>query len=611
MPQDYFEKLTAARQKQFDALQKERLSTERVDSTPADDVFLMDPEGTTGVDYAGQVVNFDSTNLGVSGGTGSTTPVVTQTGTRVSTSPTPVATTETDTGPKEGDLKEGPDGQILRFNGTTWTVVNASSTREVITQDPSQTPATEPAPGADANMSVDRYLESLGNNTLAGQAYEQALARRMATIDEQQLSAGRSYGDMYEQAKMSQSRRRGLSDTSGMTGGMEDQMGARISAAEMGALGQIGMGRDQTVRGLELSKLDAPMQAFEEGRQIEAYERSKVMMDRELAQAQTLFDQAQSGWMQNEDGTWTNLDKEMQDSISLQAINAQQRAEVLGEMQYWQAITTAPAGTFTPEQLEEARAALGTLGARYGELLLNTQVITGRPNTPGGGPEVDPDIDPEVEPELEPTGVTIPTGFNLQMATGDFVETQLKNLGFTDDMDLPGMPTDIRNIKDLGTKFVKLAGDKAVEGYNYTDEIELVNRYVNDSMSITSSELQDLKDAGIVRSNRSLENIWGITTTKIPTTTVGTAGAATATMPGSSYAAGNIPSVPAAQPERKKYAFPVNEKTASFVQYMVDNNYIKQNEIDTTRDNKQYNLTNDQIKNIGSLNEALTEFLDQ
>jgi hypothetical protein len=391
------------------------------------------------------------------------------------------------TGPKDGDMKLSPDGQPLIFRNGRWEVYGVRNTREIITEDPNK----EPVPGADANVPIDKYMESLGTDTLAGKAYAEALARRMASIDEQQRTAGLSYGDMYEQARMSQAARRGMSDVSGMTGGMQDQLSSRMSAAEIASLGQIGMGREATMRQLEQQELDAPMAAFEEGRQIEAYERSKAMMDRDMQQAQTLFEQAQSGWVQNEDGTWTNIDKQTQDTLSLQAINATQRAEVLGEIQYWQSYLTSNPGN------QQALTTLTDLQAQYATLLSQSKDLAAQ-RTPTTD-DVDVDVDDDVV--VEPEGFVRTTGQTTQSAAVDFTKSRLNQIGITDaslENPINILKPRFQNQEDIAEAVVELAGDKAVEGYNFTEEIELVTKVLTDPTSITFEEFKEIKENSIL-----------------------------------------------------------------------------------------------------------------
>jgi hypothetical protein len=437
------------------------------------------------------------------------TPVDNRTGT------VPVTSTEiVETPPKEGDYKAGADGQPLVFKDGRWEVYGARNTREIITEDPATVAAREQeeVAGADANMPADQYLQSLGTDTLAGQAYQRALALRMASIDEQQLAAGQSYGDMYEQAKMSQAARRGMSDVSGMTGGMADQAQSRMSAAEIASLGQIGMGREATMRQLEMAELNAPMEAFQEGAQMDEFERARQMQDTQMQQAETLFEQAQSGWRQDPTtGEWTNIDKQTQDALSLQAINATQRAEVLGEMQYWQAVLADP----TQAMLHaNAQQALGTLQTRYGELLANNSVMTGVPS--GTTPETDtPETDtPETEntitteegeivPRVTPEdgGVEIETGLSLTGSMNSYISNKLTGLGITETMELPNFNNQIRDAEDLAPFIQTLAGDKATEGYDFAPEFELVNRYLKNPTEVSKAEYNRLQAAGIIKNS--------------------------------------------------------------------------------------------------------------
>jgi len=406
-----------------------------------------------------------------------------------------------ETPPTEGDFKAGADGQPLIFKNGQWEVYGARNTREIITEDPATIAAREQEmAGADANVPIDKYMQSLGTDTLAGQAYTDALARRLASIDEQQLAAGQSYGDMYEQAKMSQAARRGMSDVSGMTGGMADQAQSRMSAAEIAALGQIGMGREATMRQLEQQELDAPMAAFEEGRQIEAYERSKAMMDRDMQQAQTLFEQAQSGWVQNEDGTWTNNDKQTQDALSLQAINATQRAELLGEIQYWQSYLTSNPGN------QQALTALTDLQAQYATLLSQSKDLAAQRTTGSSGSQPGPGP----EPEPEPDGFVQQTGLTVRKSGEMFIESTLTNLGFTDDMALPNFEVGIQSISDLAPLVYQLAGNKAREGYNFADEIDLITRAVYSPGELLPNEFEQLKAINIYKEGTRYAQVLGL-----------------------------------------------------------------------------------------------------
>jgi hypothetical protein len=467
--------------------------------------------------------------------------------------------------PKDGDVRRGENNQIEEFRNGVWQVAAGSgSTREYTRIDPASVAAEtqEEVAGADANVPPDQYLKSLGTDTLAGQAYQRALALRMASIDEQQRTAGLSYGDMYEQAKMSQAARRGLSDVSGMTGGMADQAQSRRSAAEIASLGQIGMGREATMRQLEMAELNAPMEAFQEGAQMDQFERARQMQDTQVQQAQTLFEQAQSGWVQNEDGTWTNIDKQTQDALSLQAVNATQRAEVLGEIQYWQAVL---ADSNQASLHEAARENISTLQTRYGELLANNSVLTGGPSgttPPGPGPGPGPGPEPEPEPEPEPAWKTDFTGGTLEQNATTFIATKLPTVGLSATDDLPGFRPGIRTDNDLAQSIYNLAGNKAVEGYDFATEIALVNKAAKNSDTLTSAEFDQLKAAGIYGLTQQYHKLFDI---RIPTNTGDLRG--------------------------QTVNFPQNDLMKSFMVYLVNTGMLTENEVASSLRNNAYNIS--------------------
>jgi hypothetical protein len=461
--------------------------------------------------------------------------------------------------PKDGDVRRGANNQIEEFKNGTWQVAAGSgSTREYTRIDPASVAAQtqEEVAGADANVPPDQYLKSLGTDTLAGQAYQRALALRMASIDEQQRTAGLSYGDMYEQAKMSQAARRGLSDVSGMTGGMADQAQSRMSAAEIASLGQIGMGREATMRQLEMAELNAPMEAFQEGAQMDQFERARQMQDTQMQQAQTLFQQAQSGWRQDPTtGEWTNIDKQTQDSLSLQAVNAQQRAEVLGEIQYWQAVL---ADSNQAMLHTDARAALGTLQTTYANLLANNSVLGGGPS----GTIPTPTPTPTLTPETEPSWKTDFTAGTLEQNATTFIATKLPTVGLSATDDLPGFRPGIRTDNDLAQSIYNLAGNRAVEGYDFATEIALVNKAAKNSDTLTSAEFNQLKAAGIYGSTQQYHNLFDI---GIPTNTTDLRGQAV--------------------------RFPQNDLMKSFMVYLVNTGILTENDVARSLRNNVYNIS--------------------
>jgi hypothetical protein len=459
-----------------------------------------------------------------------------------------VGGTVVETPPKEGDYKAGADGQPLIFKNGQWEVYGVRNTREIITEDPNK----EPVPGADANVPIDKYMESLGTDTLAGKAYAEALARRMASIDEQQRTAGLSYGDMYEQARMSQAARRGMSDVSGMTGGMADQAQSRMSAAEIASLSQIGMGREATMRQLEMAELNAPMEAFQEGAQMDEFERARQMQSTQMQQAETLFEQAQSGWMQDPDtGEWTNIDKQTQDTLSLQAINATQRAELLGEIQYWQSYLTSNPGN------EQALANLSDLQTQYGTLLSQSKDLAAQ-RTPTT--DVDVDVDDDVDVDVNDAWETDFTKGTVEQNAVSFITPQITALGITEETALPNFKASIRNNEDLAEIVYKLAGDKAVEGYDFTNEVSILNRAINQPTTLTEAEFNQLKEAGAYQGGDYLEVAFGIKSTQTGTTA------------------------------ERRLTFPQNEISEAFMRYAVNAGLVKEDQVANSVQNNNYSF---------------------
>ena len=362
-------------------------------------------------------------------------------------------------------------------------------------------------PGADANMSTDKYVESLGLNTLAGQAFQESLARRLASLDEQQFAAGQSYQDMYEQAKMSQAARRGLSDVSGMTAGMAEGRAAQLSAAEMGSLSQIGISREGAMRALETARLGAPMEAFGEARAIDEYERAVDQYERaqqfemvEFLRNQQLFEQAQAGWTQDpETGEWVNIAQEeakaIQDQLTLQGANAQQRAEILAEIQYWQEVAADTANQ-SSEAIAEAKEILGTLQTRYASLLSNSSVITGTPSTTGTTPTINtgngaPTPEPEPEPIVTKTTTEwasdVSQDLNVLLGGGEDVDQIVRKSQFKDSV--------ADNVSDLSRLVISLGSENARNNpsYDYEYETDLVYRASTDPTSLTMDEVQKLE----------------------------------------------------------------------------------------------------------------------
>jgi hypothetical protein len=268
------------------------------------------------------------------------------------------------------------------------------------------------------------------------------------------------------------------------------------------------MGREATMRQLEMAELNAPMEAFQEGVQMDQFERARQMQTTQVQQAQTLFEQAQSGWVQNEDGTWTNIDKQTQDALSLQAINATQRAELLGEIQYWQALSSDE--NQSSEVRDQAKATLAQLQTDYAKLLADSQTVPIPGRTPTTDEDEDGDDDPETIATIGSTrtnedGVTETfngTTWNVVTKT----PTEWVN-SFVQDFTAAGLDdltirksqfknSVVENQTDLARLVTSLAPESAKNdpGYNYAYEKDLVQRAVTDVTSLTFEEATRLNE---------------------------------------------------------------------------------------------------------------------
>jgi hypothetical protein len=232
------------------------------------------------------------------------------------------------------------------------------------------------------------------------------------------------------------------------------------------------------------------MEAFQEGAQMDEFDRARQMQTTQMQQAQTLFEQAQSGWMQDPDtGEWTNIDKQTQDALSLQAINATQRAELLGEIQYWQSYLTSNPGN------QQALASLSDLQTQYGTLLSQSKDLAAQRISTTDGDDVDDGDDVVVEPD----GFVQQTGLTARKSGEVFIESTLANLGFTDDMALPNFEVGIQSISDLAPLVYQLAGNKATEGYNFADEIDIITRAIYSPGELLPDEFEQLKALNIYK----------------------------------------------------------------------------------------------------------------
>jgi hypothetical protein len=110
--------------------------------------------------------------------------------------------------------------------------------------------------------------------------------------------------------------------------------------------------------------------------------------------------------------------------------------------------------------------------------------------------------DGKVVPRVVPVddGLTVETGENLTSATFDYLAPKLTTLNITDDSELPNFANNINDQEDISNAIVRLAGDKATEGYDYAQELELVNRYLKQPQQVNEAEMNRLIEANVLKS---------------------------------------------------------------------------------------------------------------
>lgn len=172
---------------------------------------------------------------------------------------------------REGELKVSPDGQgVQTFDEAKIAADEAKAAADKAAIDAKVTAARqEQFDAAQAEQAAAKTAQAEQAAAVAGtdiatatsDAYQTNLANILESIELRKQQAGETYSDMYQQALTEQTRARGLSDLSGLSGGMAEQARARRSVAETAALTNIGAQRQQAVDAIEAEKLGAELQA--------------------------------------------------------------------------------------------------------------------------------------------------------------------------------------------------------------------------------------------------------------------------------------------------------------------------------------------------------------
>jgi hypothetical protein len=299
---------------------------------------------------------------------------------------------------------------------------------------------------------------------------------------------------------MSQTARRGLSDASGMTGGMADQAGSRMSAAEMASLGQIGMGREAAMRGLEREEMAAPLAAFSDAQQIDQWSKAMEQYERQMGYEDTLrgredvlFDQSQEDRERALADIETDRERQaLQDIYNKQAINAQQRVDILQQRDYWRGVLSDPATAENRELQAMAQQNLDRLDAEYSTLLadygrLNNEALqqSGGEPTPEPGPTPEPTPPPRPEPGPGETAESVTQDWENEVT--NWIDTELSF-----NKDIP-----ITRLNDAVSAVKELAPDNVPDDYNYASEMDLINKYYTSPSEMTLNEFNRIQGTAL------------------------------------------------------------------------------------------------------------------
>lgn len=113
-------------------------------------------------------------------------------------------------------------------------------------------------------------------NAAADAAFQDRLAKILEQIENQKVTTGQTYSDMYRQLRDQTTRQASLTNPNQVTGGMAEQQRARLSAAETAAFSQIGSERESAIRELDMMSLNAESMA-----RMQEQEEFAMMADRQ------------------------------------------------------------------------------------------------------------------------------------------------------------------------------------------------------------------------------------------------------------------------------------------------------------------------------------------
>jgi len=121
-----------------------------------------------------------------------------------------------------------------------------------------------------------KYYKQTYDPAKAGaDAFRRAVSRQLGESYRQQEATGRTYGDLYQQARSQATRQGAMSSTVGFGGGRAEGLSSRISAAEMAQLTGISAQREGAMRDIAAQRQAIPSNALIESQQAKDYARAE------------------------------------------------------------------------------------------------------------------------------------------------------------------------------------------------------------------------------------------------------------------------------------------------------------------------------------------------
>lgn len=126
----------------------------------------------------------------------------------------------------------------------------------------------------EADRATAEYEKRYDPSAAAVDAYRRAMSTQLRQSYDQQRATGRTYSDLYQQARRQATRAGAMSDVSGFSGGMAQGQDARASAAEIQALSSIAAQREGAMRDIAAQRQAIESNALIEAQQAEQYDRA-------------------------------------------------------------------------------------------------------------------------------------------------------------------------------------------------------------------------------------------------------------------------------------------------------------------------------------------------